>query len=223
MLLALDLDNTILNFHSHNELYTGKFKLRAGQATPEHALELLKVKSLEDQKPFKHAPEMLALIQNALLEGHYVAIVSYTFFPEIIPTWLEKLGLTKKELNKIYIRGGLPSTGDQEKFGKLMHIEDALVNFGYEKRNHDKALLLDDSYQNCMLAERQGFEAVLVPFEYEPEYMGYFDEAKIILHKSKITCSYLPNYLSNSSDATMDIPLNVVANEIDPNLTRPHW
>ncbi len=222
MLLALDLDNTILNFHSHNALCLEPFNLKPGQATTAHALELLKIYSLEDKKPFKHGPQMLALIRESLLNGHPVAIVSYTLFPEIIQTLLEKLGLTTEELNKIYIRGGLLSAEDQSKYGKLIHIEDSLEHFGFKKTDHDQVILLDDSYQNYMLAENQGIKAVLVPDEYEPEYTDYFKEVKKILNQSRITYPYLPKYLTNSLEISMDVSLSTETDKLT-NVVGPNW
>lgn len=189
MLLALDLDNTILNFHSHNDLCHNIFKFKSGEATPKDILELLKIKSQGGLKPFKHQADMLALIQFALNHGDDVAIVSYTDFPETIPTLLEQLGLSSYEISKIYIRGGLPSRLDQDKYGKQLHIEDALEHFGYQKSDHAQAVLLDDSWVNYALAEEQGFKAVLAPAEYEPNSKEYFKEVKIILNQSK-----KPNY-----------------------------
>lgn len=195
MLLALDLDNTILNFHSHNDLCHNIFKFKSGEATHKDILELLKIKSQDGLKPFKHQKDMLALIKSALNDDHDVAIVSYTDFPQIISTLLEQLGLNSEEVSKIYVRGGLPSRDNQEKYGKQLHIEDALEHFGYQKSDHAKAVLLDDSWQNYALAEEQGFKAVLAPAEYEPDSKEYFKETRNILKQSK-QASYVPSFQS---------------------------
>ncbi len=209
MLLALDLDNTILNFHSHNDLCHNIFKFKSGEAQPKDILELLKIKSQNDLKPFKHQADMLALIQYALKNEHDVAIVSYTNFPEVIPTLLQELGLTSEEISKIFIRGGLLSRIDQDIYGKQLHIEDALKHFGHLKSDHARAVLLDDSWQNYALAEEQGFKAVLVPAEYEPNSKGYFKEVKSILKQSK-KMGYFPGYDADSNATVKTENINVV-------------
>lgn len=201
MLLALDLDNTILNFHSHNDLCHNIFKFKSGEATSKDILELLKIKSQYNLKPFKHQADMLALIRYALTKGHDVAIVSYTNFPEIIPTLLEQLGLNPEEVSRIFIRGGLLSRTDQDIYGKQLHIEDALVHFGYQKSDHARAVLLDDSWQNYALAEEQGFKAVLVPAEYQPESKEYFKGVKSILKESQ-KIGYFPGFNTESNANT---------------------
>lgn len=212
MLLALDLDNTILNFHSHNDLCHNVFKFKPGEATPKDILELLKIKSQDGLKPFKHQTDMLALIQYALSNNHDVAIVSYTDFPQIIPTLLEKLGLSLSEISKIYIKGGLPTRVDQDKYGKQLHIEDALEHFGYEKSDHSQALLLDDSWKNYALAEEQGFKAVLAPGEYEPESKEYFKETKHILKQSK-KANYTPSFKVETENTAATMVTNATVAE----------
>jgi FMN phosphatase YigB (HAD superfamily) len=185
MLLAIDLDNTILNFHSHNDLCKNIFKIKPEHVTQEHVLALLKLHSQDSKQAFKHQDQMLELIREAHLNGHHVAIVSYTAFDKIIPTLLLELGLSQDEVNKIFIRGGLPSPAEQKVLGKKNHIEDALSHFDYNKEDHDQALLIDDSYSNYSLALSQGFKSILVPGEYQPSDKHYFQQAKMILDQEK--------------------------------------
>lgn len=126
----------------------------------------------------KHGTQMCAAIRNALQNGTRVAITSFTKYPEVIEPTLEKIGLTKDEIAKIYIVGGFPSHGkpDGSPNGKQEHIEQAMKHFGITDPKN--VMVVDDTENNLKKAEEKQSipkeNLVSVPKDINPENKSYF-------------------------------------------------
>ena len=155
MLFCIDFDQTIVKGHFHNSLMKAK-------AVPNHPDNLLLIEALLDDQSMglKNGKEMRNFISNALLRKHSVAITSYTLFPDVIIPTLRRMGLTSEEISCIQIVAFLPS--DQRR-GKGLHLEQAMQLSNVLDKS--QVYLIDDSHNNCKLAQNAGFKVVMVPAE----------------------------------------------------------
>lgn len=162
-LFCVDWDDTVMNGHCHNFLCDiGKI---AGEEINDDLIDLIMMKI------GVRAPEQIKnLFSTILTNNHFLAITSYTNFDTIIKPILKRIGLTDSELNKILVVGGFPNTGGKlgteriiPAFGKQLHIDKAITHFGCESLPKSDVILIDDSSNNCGIAELYGHTVCLVP------------------------------------------------------------
>jgi hypothetical protein len=158
----------------------------------------------------KHGDELVKAIKMAIDNGHKVAIVSFTLYPEVAEHALRNiLGAdADKYIPQICIVGGFPSDNkpDSTPLGKEEHISAAISHFAAQGTTIDRndAVLLDDSSNNIKVsnAKYPTAVAITVPKEVNPENKSYFNELeKIISVKASIE-------LSVSADASRSAPVD---------------
>ncbi len=110
----------------------------------------------------KNPSHIAKVITSAIDNGHKIAIVSFTLYPEVvIPTLVAILGENAKQyIRQICIVGGFPSDNnpDATPLGKSEHIKAAQAhfeNFGFKIGIQD-TILVDDTTRNLDIACEMG-------------------------------------------------------------------
>lgn len=153
-LFCFDFDQTLVNGHFHNTIVKAKVKTRDAM------LQLIESLLVDPTVGLKNPKEVKDIMQSALRNGHAVAIVSFTSFPECFVPTLTKLGLSPDEIAQIGQFHGFPS---HPKLYKNEHIAKAMDFAGIT--NKQNVYLIDDDPQNCAFAEQIGCHAIVVPSE----------------------------------------------------------
>ena len=121
----------------------------------------------------KNGPQTRLLIETAIDNGHKVAVTTYSLFPEVCEPAMKKLGLAADIITQIPCIAYLPQ--DQSS-GKTRHMIDALEAHNLPSDTHpSKLMLIDDSANNCHVAQKTGFLHVKVPDD--PSAIDYLDAA----------------------------------------------
>lgn len=142
-LFCFDFDNTIVDGHFHNALFS--MGVHPTKATPEQINELL-----EKHAIFNEAL-LLKTFKTILSNGHHIAITTWSLYPEVIRPTLRKLGLSEAEIAKIHIESGFPHVMND---GKKGHIARAKQHF--EITDNKNVFLIDDDENNILLAREEG-------------------------------------------------------------------
>lgn len=161
LLICIDFDLTLVNGHFHNVLI--ELGVPPGNAA-NHVDGLIKTFGLKNPEKIKE------LIITALNNGHHIAIVSFSLYPETILPTLERIlspEMTAENIReKIYIRTGFPVAGETSPNCKQEHIADAMKHYGLNPESADdkkRVILMDDSKANFLKALESGHKAILVP------------------------------------------------------------
>ncbi len=142
-LFCFDFDNTIVDGHFHNAL--NEMNIAPGSASIEQINALLEKHDILNQS------ELLKTFKMILKKGHYLAITTWSEYPEVIAPTLKKLGLTETEIAKIHIESGLPASSNHF---KSKHIERAKKHFGVT--DNSQVWLIDNDEQNIAQARKEG-------------------------------------------------------------------
>lgn len=210
-LVCIDFDQTIVNGHFHSTCVDGalplKRKIPCRSSEPgvqvqskEGSFTNLKTNQTSMPKPdgithdeifamlefggMKNPLEMKTTIMDIIDSGNYVAITSFTLFPEVIKPTLEKMGLEKQYLDAILIVGGFPSDNkpNTTPLGKEEHIQAARTHFQIE--NPEDVMLVDDSSRNIAIAKLHKHATVEVPKQPDPE-PNYFKDVQAFIRPPK--------------------------------------
>lgn len=173
-LICFDFDKTMVKGHFHSYFYNrvepnisepgvqtcidGKFTniLTGAVSQGDKGASLQDINTLlqdEDHGP-NNPIQLRESIRTALNMGHKVAITSFTLFPEVVIPTLEAIGLSRQEIEQIYVVGGFPRDNDFN-LGKIDHIQEAMKHFAIT--NKDNVMLVDDTNNNLRIAKRNGF------------------------------------------------------------------
>jgi len=153
-LFCFDFDQTLVNGHFHNTICNAKLKRK--EQLPQFVDQLL----ADPNMGLKNSKEVKEIMRSALQNGHSVAIVSFTSFPQCFEPTLRKIGLTSEEIALIGKFHGFPT---DPKNHKNEHLKKAME---YAKITDNSAVyLIDDDPANCEHAARFGCQAVVVPSE----------------------------------------------------------
>lgn len=190
-LFCWDFDNTIIKGNSYDFFdsmnITGK--------VPEELID----KFLADPATgLKNPLKLLSTIRRILKHDHKIAITTLSDYPEIIEPALQKLGLSKEEINKVKIIAGPSSTIYP---GKLKHIKKAMDHF--EITTEQSVYLIDDNEENCSLAEKNGYCAIKVETKESREYLTKINE--LITIKST-TDESTPDKVSDKGLKVYEVP-----------------
>lgn len=158
-LFCFDFDQTIVKGHFHNLL------VHAIQIHKQHNIKINLTETIDKlldnpKYTLKHPHKMYTIIKKALDKGHYVAITSFTSFPEVFEPTLRRLGLTNSEIGRIGKYYGFPS---KRSTYKCEHIESAMRDTNIQDRT--LVYLIDDDNLNCDKAIEEGYHAIVVPCE----------------------------------------------------------
>lgn len=140
---------------------------------------------VDPNKGPKNPNEMAQTIKAIIDNGHKLAIVSFTLYPEVIIPSLHTIlnslikddERTQSYLAQIAVIGGFPSDGDPDNspLGKEEHIFAAMESYGI--RNLENVLLVDDSKKNLDKAvsrtKMRAENMVLVPASKEADHNSY--------------------------------------------------
>lgn len=148
-LFCFDFDKTLVDGHFHAEL--SKRGVLPGQATESQ------INSLLEQYAILHHQELLETLNLILAHGHYIAITTWSNYPEVIEPTLRKIGLTEDAICRVHIQAGMPS--DQSE-GKGAHIARAKQYFGITENAH--ICLIDDDQDNIDQARDMGYRGFRV-------------------------------------------------------------
>ena len=189
MLFFIDFDQTIVNGHFHNSLMS-KFRTKPGSIN--NSIFITELLNDPNTGP-KNPDQMRDFIRSALQNGHKICITSFTQFPEVFKSTLQKIGLTEDEISKIGLVYGLPKNQSQ---GKQDHINAAMrTNNITDKR---QVCLIDDDENNCNLARANGMQAITVPKQVNAA-PTYLNEAHALSQQQ--THSSAASAQSNSSSS----------------------
>ena len=159
LLFCFDFDQTIVKGHFHHLLTVERNKITSsGKNKKFDVVNHTKVLLNDSSVGLKNPDKLKEAIQLALQNGHHVAITSFTSYPETFIPTLEKLGLSKDEIDLIPGISGFPASNN---VGKNDHIRQAMARFGIN--NNKSVWLIDDDPSNCDRARAEGFQAVVVP------------------------------------------------------------
>lgn len=180
MLICFDCDQTIVHEHANNELTCRglfpktknnslwsmcKDEIDArgpacenydGQYTALLTSSLFYKKILTVRNPNK----LKDVINKLLEQGHKIAIVTFSGYPDSILVILEKVGLSEEQIKNIPIIGGFPKGGVSDPNCKMEHIEKAKELTGI--RDNKDVILVDDSEANINAAQQNGATGILV-------------------------------------------------------------
>lgn len=219
-LIAFDFDGTITNkdCHSHNYLIkqkiipltTGNGLIVNGNAEnltickkydPE-LVEKTFLSKLEEKEEFLRTPKLfLETIRGLIKEGAKVAIVSFNQYPAVFKAALLKIGFSEEEILKFNIISGFPIE-DNNKVGKNEHLKKLKELTGI--RNNEDIMLVDDSFQNCLVAQKCGYTILQV----------FNDDYLVSLIKS---LDFLENFQKILNKENNPLPTEEIFNQIDNN------
>lgn len=151
-LLIFDFDNTITNGHMHN--YFGGLGISDFNSAVKDAVTDADIgKFLEGTGGIKNEKELKSALQSALSNGIEVNIASFTGYPNAVKRVVENhLGLSKEQADSVSIFGHLPKhydsqlpeIGQQNQFGKNLHICKAIVEYKDKHGQLPKTVMLVD-------------------------------------------------------------------------------
>ncbi len=248
-LLCLDFDMTLVNGHFHSTLNAMKIQphtrepgvqirqddgsfLRVDPKTnqfaavpPTNGANPNVINSLISDRNYgpKNRGEMADAIRTAIDNGHKVAIVSFTLYPEVAAQTLKAIldPNSEKYLKEICIVGGFPSDNnpDNTPLGKEEHINAALWHFKNKGVIIDRkdAILVDDTSRNLDIAKQYGNGIVQVPKypDNHPQHNRvYIDDIKRYTSMN-VRAQVQPTNQSSIQPAT----LNVTATPNQPSST----
>jgi len=175
LLFCFDYDQTIVKGHFHHLICEEKKRNESAGTTFDVSkyLDLL----LDDPSVgFKNQSRLRDVIKRALEKGHFVAITSFTSYPELFIPTLLRLGLCSHEVEKIPGFSGLPVSYTS---GKTEHILRAMKHFGIE--NKHLVWLIDDDGINCSKAISDGFNSIQVPASPKDSSSQYLDKIDFLI------------------------------------------
>jgi len=170
LLFCFDFDQTIVKGHFHHLLCEEKKRIES-TGTIFDVCKYLDVLLDDPSVGFKNQTRLRDVIKRALDNGHFVAITSFTSYPEVFTPTLLRLGLSPQDVEKIPGYSGLPNSYAA---GKNEHIDHAMEHFGLKNKN--LVWLIDDDGRNCSKANSNGFKSIQVPERPEDRSLLYLDE-----------------------------------------------
>ena len=226
-LICLDFDYTMVMGHFHSTLASNSIPaLYDGNNGAQVTAAKHWASQLVNAFGFKNPKQLIDMIQQALRNGHKVAITSYSAYPLVIEESLRILlkdsGLSQDEIASIHVVGGFPysnaagygidATGQIEidkTFGKELHIAEAQEHFNKQgcEFTPGSIVLADDDVHNVSRARAAGHVGIDVPggsatyFEGEnPTTPGYIIALQLQVATPVMFNQQYSNFASGSNE-----------------------
>jgi FMN phosphatase YigB (HAD superfamily) len=149
--VCFDLDGTLVRGHLHNHLVS-ECKVVPG-AVPLHLIHAFLDSA---DTGLRHQRRLKATFEMLHVQGHAIAITTYSSFPEVVPVILTRLGLAADLIQVIHVVHGLPAKCNR--MGKNAHIAQARTHFALPEGT--PCVLVDDDPSNIAWAAKVGHRTV---------------------------------------------------------------
>ncbi len=150
-LLVLDFDKTMISPHTFQVLQELEAEyIKQGKALQAIDIQNFIIEKL-NSKDFQiiQQEKLKELIEQVLDSGNFVAICSFTKYPDAIIAVLKYMKLSEDVINRIKIQAYLPHAEEQLIFGKNKHIIKVLEH-GSLLSKIKKVVLVDDDRNNLI-------------------------------------------------------------------------